>query len=177
VNAGIFDITPGLEMSREQYRKMMSTNLDGAIFTIQEAIPHLNDGAVIIVNTSIAADLPDWNNAVYSASKKALENYAIGIASDPKLVNRGIRSVALSPGLTDTEIFKNALGTEEAATKFKDGTTPSIPAGRAGASREMAEAIEFIVQNEYFNAEVLDLNGGLKRAGRSLVPKDSGGSR
>lgn len=177
VNAGIFDITPVTDITEEGYDEMMNINVKGALLTMQNALKHLNDGAVIIVNTSIAADRPDSNNAVYAATKASLERLAIGFANSPTLRERGIRSVALSPGLTDTKIFENALGSVIAATEFKDKTISSIPAGRAGTPNEMADAIEWIIKNKYFNAEVLEVNGGLRRAGGSLVPEMSGSSR
>ena len=54
VNAGVAKFGPLAETSEATYDENFSTNVKGAYFTIQKAIPHLNDGASIILNTSVA---------------------------------------------------------------------------------------------------------------------------
>ena len=54
VNAGIAKFAPLAETSESTYDEQFEINTKGAYFTIQKAIPHLNDGASIILNTSVA---------------------------------------------------------------------------------------------------------------------------
>src|SRR5205085_315754 len=71
VNAGIGKFAPLEAVTEELFDQIMDINFKGAYFTIQKALPLLNDNASIILNTSINAHIGMPNTSVYAASKAA----------------------------------------------------------------------------------------------------------
>jgi len=57
-------------------------NTKGAYFTIQKALPFLNDGASIILNTSVAGESGVVNGTVYAATKAAMRSFTRSIAAE-----------------------------------------------------------------------------------------------
>src|SRR5204862_5463074 len=103
VNAGVAKFAPFAETSESLYDEQFDINTKGAYFTIQKAIPFLNDGASIILNTSVVDDLGSPNTSAYAATKAALRSFARTAAAE--LVGRGIRVNTVAPGATVTPIF------------------------------------------------------------------------
>ena len=81
VNAGIGKFVPVTEATEQHFDEIFDTNVKGAYFTIQRAIPHLNDGASIILNASVADSIGMPGASVYSASKAALRSFARTVGS------------------------------------------------------------------------------------------------
>src|SRR6185503_13299432 len=82
INAGIGKFAPIAEVTEEHFDQIMDVNFKGAYFTIQKAIPLLNDNASIILNSSIAAHKGLPTTSVYSASKAALLNLAKTLSAE-----------------------------------------------------------------------------------------------
>src|SRR5207244_5046783 len=76
VNAGVAKFAPFAETSESLYDEQFDINTKGAYFTIQKAIPFLNDGASIILNTSVVDEKCNVNTSAYSATKAALRSFA-----------------------------------------------------------------------------------------------------
>src|SRR6266566_4389267 len=95
VNAGVAKFAPFAETSERVYDENFDINIKGAYFTIQKAIPHLNDGASIILNTSVAGIKGTQGTSAYSATKAALRSLARTTAAE--LAGRGIRVNAVAP--------------------------------------------------------------------------------
>jgi len=72
VNAGVAKFVPLAETSVSTYDEQFDINIKGAYFTIQKAIPLLNDGASIILNTSVVDSLGQAGTSAYAATKAAL---------------------------------------------------------------------------------------------------------
>src|SRR5690349_5707687 len=103
VNAGVAKFVPFAETSESTYDEQFDVNIKGAYFTIQKALPLLNDGASIILNTSVAGIKGNAWTSAYSATKAALRSLARTAAAE--LVERGIRVNAVAPGPIETPIF------------------------------------------------------------------------
>src|SRR2546425_67702 len=116
VNAGIGQFLPIAEATEEHFDRIFDTNVKGAYFTIQKALPLLTRGASIILNSSIAGLLGMPNNSVYAASKAALRSFARTLSAD--LVDRGIRVNVISPGPVTTPIFGRLGLSPEAPDEF-----------------------------------------------------------
>src|SRR5947209_16907251 len=69
VNAGIYKFVPLTATTEDLYDELFNINAKGAYFTIQKALPFLNDGASIILNTSVADEKGIVNGSVYAATK------------------------------------------------------------------------------------------------------------
>jgi NAD(P)-dependent dehydrogenase (short-subunit alcohol dehydrogenase family) len=102
-NAGTGGFVPLGAVTEEFYDNIFNTNVKGTLFTVQKALPLLNDGGSIILNGSVASVKGTPGFWVYGASKAALRNFVRAWAVELK--DRHIRSNVLSPGPTDTPII------------------------------------------------------------------------
>src|SRR5207244_8529924 len=82
VNAGIGKFAPVETVTEEFFDSIMDINFKGAYFTIQKALPLLNDNASIILNASISATIAMRNTRVYAASKAALTTLARTLSAE-----------------------------------------------------------------------------------------------
>ena len=88
VNAGVAKLAPLAETSESIYDEQFDINIKGAYFTIQKALPLLNDGASIILNTSVADSQGNVGTSAYSATKAALRSLARTAAAELVTCNR-----------------------------------------------------------------------------------------
>jgi NAD(P)-dependent dehydrogenase (short-subunit alcohol dehydrogenase family) len=106
INAGIGAYAPLSNMSERGYDEIFDINTKGAYFTMQKAIPRLNDGASIIL-TGLAPITPAWRRpgtSAYGAAKAALRSLAQTAAAE--LADQQIRVNVVSPGPILTPIFE-----------------------------------------------------------------------
>ena len=107
VNAGIAKFAPLENVTEEMFDETMNTNLKGAYFTVQKAIPLLSNGAAVVLNASISAHAGMPNTSVYAASKAGVLNLAKTLSAD--LLARGVRVNVISPGPVETPIFDRMI--------------------------------------------------------------------
>ena len=164
VNAG--GIVDGVAMgtvsdtTEESYDKYMDLNLKSAYFTVQKALPYLNDGASIILIGSSAAHRAAPGMAVYGAAKAAIVSLAKGLSLD--LLSRKIRVNTLSPGSIDTPVF-GKLVPEEHLEQVKQVWIDITPVGRQGLPSDIGNAAVFLASDEsafIVGTEILS-DGGL----------------
>src|SRR2546426_1117458 len=163
VNAGIGEFLPIAEATEEHFDRIFDTNVKGAYFTIQKALPLLTRGASIILNSSIAGLLGMPNNSVYAASKAALRSFARTLSAD--LVDRGIRVNVISPGPVTTPIFGRLGLAPEALDEFAARVRQNVPLKRFGDPHEIAHAAVFLASDEstFFLGAELVADGGLSQ--------------
>ncbi|SFG44440.1 NAD(P)-dependent dehydrogenase, short-chain alcohol dehydrogenase family [Novosphingobium sp. CF614] len=159
VNAGVGGFAPVMEITEAFWDGIHSVNLKGAFFAIQKALPLVRDGGAIVITGSIGSISALPGNAVYAAAKAGVRAVARILAAE--LLPRRIRVNMVSPGPTDTEIFKRDASAEDIAGMrrlFAD----AVPIGRMGTPEEVARAVLFLASEEasFINGVDLYVDGG-----------------
>jgi NAD(P)-dependent dehydrogenase (short-subunit alcohol dehydrogenase family) len=161
VNAGVAKFAPLAETPESLYDEQFDINIKGAYFTIQKALPLLNDGASIILNTSVAGIKGTAGTSAYSATKAALRSLARTAAAE--LAERGIRVNTVAPGPIETPIFSRTGLPKEAFEGFLKDTMTKIPLKRLGQPEEVAGAVAFLASSDasYVTGVELNVDGGM----------------
>lgn len=144
------------DITAEHIDETFDTNVKGAIFTVQKALPLMGQGGSIILTGSSAGTTGAPGFSAYSASKAAVRNLARTWAQDLK--GTGIRVNVLSPGPTATELAKQALG-EEGQKAFGAMT----PLQRMADPAEIGAAAAFLASpdSSYMTGSEIAVDGGL----------------
>ena len=160
VNAGVAKFAPLAETPESVYDEISDINIKGAYFTIQKALPFLNDGASIILNTSVADSTGTVGASVYSGTKAALRSLARTAAAE--LVGRGIRVNAVAPGPIVTPIFGRTGLPQEAVDEFAKGVIARVPMKRFGQPEEVAGTVAFLASQDasYITGVEINVDGG-----------------
>jgi 2-keto-3-deoxy-L-fuconate dehydrogenase len=155
VNAGIGAGAPIVDSSFEDWRRVLSVNLDGAFLTLQAAMRAMRDrGGSIVLTASAAGIKAEPGIAAYGASKAAVIHLARIAAKEGGPL--GIRVNAIAPGGVETPIWNSvpffgqlveSLGSEEAAFKAM-GAAANAPLGRFAQPEEVAGQIAFLLSDE-----------------------------
>jgi len=138
--AGVAEFAPFGKITEEHFDKLFNINVKGTLFTVQKALPLLNDGGSIILNGSVASIKGTPAFGVYGATKAALRSFVRTWTSDLK--GRHIRSNVISPGPTDTPAIDGQP--EDAIARI----VSTIPMGRMGEPDEIAKAVLFLASDD-----------------------------
>jgi NAD(P)-dependent dehydrogenase (short-subunit alcohol dehydrogenase family) len=144
-NAGAAGFATLEETTLEEHDRIFGVNVRGTLLTVQRALPLLNAGAAVIVNSSIRADDGVASFGTYAATKAALRSFVRTWANELK--DRGVRVNAVSPGAIDTPAVAEMVGAEAAAA-IKATFAAEVPLGRAGTPEEVAAAVAFLASDE-----------------------------
>ncbi len=162
-NAGIGRFTSLKDTTEAIYDEVFSINLKGLYFTVQKALPHLNDDAAIVLNTSFIASLGLPGTSVVSASKAAVRSLARTFSAE--LIDRGIRVNTVSPGAIATPFHSRTglspVDVEANAQKF----ITQIPMKRFGTPEEIAKAVLFLSNSDsaYILGAEIAVDGGISQ--------------
>lgn len=160
-NAGIYKGAPLESTTEEFFDEQVDINFKGVFFTVQRALPYLNDGAAVVLNSSVV-NVKGWAGiSVYSATKAAVRSLARSFSAE--LLPRGIRVNTISPGATFTPIFGRLGLSEEQLKATADGILAMVPAKRFGTPEDIAHAVAFLAspQAAYIVGAELAVDGGL----------------
>jgi NAD(P)-dependent dehydrogenase (short-subunit alcohol dehydrogenase family) len=135
-NAGAAEFAALGSITVEHFDKLFGINVKGVLFTVQKALPLLNDGGSIILTGSVASAKGTPAFWVYGATKAAIRNFVR--AWSVELKDRHIRSNVLSPGPTETPL----MGDQPSETIARIAST--VPMGRMGSPEEIAKAALFL---------------------------------
>lgn len=163
LNAGIAAFLPFSEITEEHFDETFDINVKGPFFTIKAAIPHLNEGAVIIGNTSIVNQKGFPGAGVYSATKAALRSVSRVLTSE--LSAKNIRSVSVAPGPIETPIYGKMGMSEEQLDEMGAGFAQQVPLGRFGSADEVAKSVLFLASDDasFISGVELEVDGGLSQ--------------
>ncbi|NDV41905.1 SDR family oxidoreductase [Flagellimonas sediminis] len=146
VNAGIFKGAPLTDFSEALFDEIVDINFKGTFFTVQKALPYLNDGASIVITGSAAAEVGVENASVYSASKAAVRALARNFSAD--LLSRKIRVNVFSPGHVETPIHGRLGLSPEQVKGLREELASGVPIKRVGTAEEMAKGYLFLASDE-----------------------------
>ena len=150
-NAGIPGHTPIGSTKLAVFESVIRTNMTAVFFTVQAAVPHLKDGASIILNGSVISVLGNPGYAAYAASKAGVRAMARVMASE--LSPRGIRVNVVSPGGTSTPIWNRTAPTPDAIVALENRVSKAIPLGRFGKPEEVAKTVLFLASDDASNIQ------------------------
>jgi NAD(P)-dependent dehydrogenase (short-subunit alcohol dehydrogenase family) len=139
-NAGLAEFASLEDVTEEHFDRIFNINVKGVLFTVQKALPLLNDGASIILTGSVASVKGTPAFSVYGASKAAIRNFVRGWTVELK--DRRIRSNVLSPGPIETPLV--ATQPQDAIAQI----AATIPMGRMGEPDEVAKAALFLASDD-----------------------------
>jgi len=161
VNAGIAKNVPLAETSESVFDEQFDINIKGAYFTIQKALPFLNDGASIILNTSVVDNRGTPGTSAYAATKAALRSLARTAAAE--LAGRGMRVNTVAPGPIVTPIWDGMGLAKETVDEWTKQIATEVPMKRFGQPEEVAATVAFLASQDasYITGVEINVDGGL----------------
>ena len=160
-NAAVYVLSPLADFTEEMFDKQSNINFKGTFFTVQKSLNHLNDGASVILLSSIAAAKGIPAHSSYSATKAAIRSLGRSFAAE--LTGRNIRVNVLSPGPIDTDVFDQVTSSKEEAAAFKANMAAFAPVKRLGKPEEIAAGALFLASEggTYMLGAELLIDGGV----------------
>ena len=162
-NAGIGKILPFAQTDEAAFDQVTDINFKGVFFTVQKALPHLADGASIILVSSIAGQMGFPGFSVYNATKAAVRSLARTFSAE--LLPQGIRVNVLSPGAIQTPLLGRMGLDAKQLGAFTEQITQQVPMKRFGTVEEMAKAALFLASDDssYMAGAELVADGGMSQ--------------
>lgn len=159
-NAAVASLVTLEQTTEEHFDQTFGVNARGTLFTVQKALPLLNDGASVILTGSTAADRGMEAFGAYAASKAAVRSFARTWSNELK--SRGIRVNVVSPAWIETPGGTAAFGDEETAKAILDNVAATVAKGRMGRPEEAAAVVVFLAseQSSYVVGSNLYVDGG-----------------
>ena len=156
VNAGVTRDSLAMRMTDDQWRDVLSTNLDGAFYTARATMASMvraRSGSIIFIG-SISPFIGVPGQANYAAAKAGLVGLARSLAKE--VASRGITVNVVAPGLIETDMTSD-LGAA------KDAMLAMIPMGRIGQPSDIAGVVGFLASNHarYITGAVIAADGGM----------------
>jgi NAD(P)-dependent dehydrogenase (short-subunit alcohol dehydrogenase family) len=165
-NAGSTRVARLGDISDDDLDILLTTNVKGVVYTVQKALPLLNDGASIVLVGSTTADRGRPGLSIYAASKAAVRSLARAWANE--LADRGIRVNVLVPGSTATPGSDNLAAQtnpNSSVAEFRAARISTIPLGRFGEAVEIANAAVFLASDmsSFVTGSTIDADGGFNQ--------------
>lgn len=159
-NAGAGTVGTVATISEAAYDRTMDLNLKAVYFTVNKALPYMNDGGSIVLIGSNAAHRAYPNFTLYGAAKAAVIFFAKAFSSD--LLGRKIRANVITPGTTDTPAFEKFVPLEQ-VDAIKKHFASEMPIGRIGQPSDIGKTAVFLASDEssfILGTEIL-VDGGM----------------
>jgi len=147
---------PLAQFDRDDFRRLVETNIVGAFNMLAEAARQVPEGGSIVAITTSLVRHAIAGLGPYSATKAAVESLVRWLAKE--LAARRIRVNAVAPGPVDTDLFR-AGKTDEAKAR----SAAMSPFNRVGEAREVAAVVAFLASDKasWVHGQVVQPNGGL----------------
>ncbi|AKD54588.1 SDR family NAD(P)-dependent oxidoreductase [Spirosoma radiotolerans] len=128
-----------------EYDQTMALNLKSVYFTVQKALPYMNDGGSIILIGSNAAHRAHASFGLYGAAKAAVIYLAKAFSND--LLDRKIRANVITPGTTNTPAFDKFVPAEQ-IDAVKQHFAGTMPIGRIGQPADIGKTAVFLASDD-----------------------------
>ena len=144
------------KMSLDQWQSVINVNLTGVFLCGREAAEHMIKlgSKGVIVNISSISRSGNMGQTNYSATKAGVQ--AMAVTWGKELARYGIRTGSVAPGFINTEMVAGMK------PEARDKITAGIPLKRMGEPDEIAKAVEFIFDNDYFTGRIIEVDGMLR---------------
>ena len=152
--AGISQTKLFIDLTAEDWKNTFETNVDGTFYLTKEVVNGMlqrKSGSIVYVSSIWGEEGASMESA-YSSSKAAVIGLAKSLAKE--LAPNGIRVNVVTPGAIDTDMMK------EYSKEDIEEVVSSIPLGRLGDPKEVAESIMFLLEASYITGCILPVNGG-----------------
>ena len=159
-NAGAGTTGTVADTSEADYDRLLDLNLKSVYFTVNKALPFMNDGSSIILIGSNAAHRAYPSFGLYGAAKAAVIFLAKAFSND--LLDRKIRANVITPGTTDTPAFDKFVPAEQIEA-VKQHFAGVMPIGRIGQPSDIGKTAVFLASDDssfMLGAELL-VDGGM----------------
>jgi NAD(P)-dependent dehydrogenase (short-subunit alcohol dehydrogenase family) len=165
-NAGSTRVARLADITEDDLDTLLTTNVKGVVYTVQKALPLLNDGASIILIGSTTADRGRPGLSVYAASKAAVRSLARAWANE--LADRNIRVNVLVAGSTATPGSDNLAAQTDpgfSIEEFRAARISTIPLGRFADPVEIANAAVFLASDlsSFTTGSTITADGGFNQ--------------
>ena len=162
-NAGIFFTKPFTDYTAEDFKSLVSTNIEGFLYVTQLSIKQMlaqkTGGSIVTITAALARNpIRGITAAVPMITKGGLETITQHLAME--YAKDGIRVNAVAPGPIRTDMLAEALG--KLSAEKAEAFVKSVPLGRMGEPEEIASVIAFLVSDaaSYVTGQVIYANGG-----------------
>lgn len=147
----------GATHSVEAWHRTLDANLTSVFYVSACAVERMVRARTngLIINVSSISAHGNAGQSAYSAAKAGVN--ALTVTWGKELASLGIRTAAIAPGFLDAPSTAASL-TEQQVEHWRKST----PLRRLGRLEEVASAVRFIVENDFYNGRVLELDGGLR---------------
>ena len=155
-NAGVNRDRTIRRMSVEEWREVLSTDLDSVFYCTYAALPHMIErgGGRIVNMASIIGQMGNLGQSNYAAAKAGIVGFSKSAAQEFARFNISVN--ALCPGFIETDMVTNLTDEVKAALLAK------IPLGRFGKPEEVAAITRFLVtEGGYVTGAQININGGM----------------
>ena len=155
-NAGVLTTKPLGEVTEEDFDKLFGVNVKGTFLACRQAAQKMKAGGRVINLSSTVTSLILPNYGIYAASKGAVEQITRVLAKE--LGGRGITVNGVSPGPTDTELFREGKSEEQI-----DSLAQLAAFGRLGEPQDIADVVAFLASEEarWITGQNIRVNGGV----------------
>jgi len=159
-NAGIFRPMMIPDIDEAAFDEMFATNVKGAFFTVQKALPLLRPGGSVIFNTSAMIHIGVPSSGMYVATKAALRSLVRVLANECS--HLGVRFNTVSPGSILTPLHSHSSLEGEAREQVAGAIMAATPLRRFGNADEVAKAVLFLASDDssYVQGEEIVVAGG-----------------
>lgn len=144
------------KMSAEQYSLVVDVHMKGAFLCTREAAIHMVEQKIqegCIISMSSGAYHGNFGQTNYSAAKAGI--VAMSRVWSKELAKFNIRSMAIAPGTIETDMLRSM------PNDALENLAKMVPLGRIGDADNIAQTIQFILENDYMSGDVIEVNGGM----------------